>query len=256
MRWAEEFFDDIYRDFMEHYRGPEISAKEARFLAGALGVEPGKRFLDAACGHGRHMRHMPSDSVVGLDINIRYLSEAKRYGDVVAADLRMPPFRRRAFDGAYIMHSTLGMFGDEEDLEILMWLSGSIKPGGSLALDLANRAKVDKAYAALGETWNMWISAGPYKVLSVATYNPLAGRIRESRHIYRNGEYIGTRTLELRLYSPSELGLMLRSVGMAVKAVYGDFDGSPYSDSSERYIAVAVKIGGAPEHLKTAIYWP
>ncbi|MEL9989796.1 MAG: class I SAM-dependent methyltransferase [Thermoproteus sp.] len=256
MNWIDEFFDEVYRDFMEYYKGPEVSAKEAQFLVEVLGISPGRRFLDAACGHGRHMRFLPGDSVVGLDINVKYLQEAKRYGDVVAADVRMPPFRRRAFDGAYIMHSSLGMFGDEEDLEVLMWLSGSIKPGGLLALDLANRAKIDKAYAALGETWNMWISAGPYRVLSIATYNPLTGTIKETRYFYRSGEYIGTRNLALRLYSPSEIGLMLRSVGMTIKAVYGDFDKSPYSDSSERYIVVAVKTGGAPESLKAAITWP
>lgn len=255
MSWIYSFFDDVYRDFMEHYRGPEASAKEAEFLVEALGITPGKRFLDAACGHGRHMRFMPPDSVVGIDINLEYLKEAKRFGDVVAADLRLPPFRRRAFDGAYIMHSSIGMFGDEQDLEILMWLSGSIKPGGLLALDLANRSKIDKAYAAFGESWNMWISAGPYRVLSIANYNPLTGRIKETRYIYKQGQYIGARTLELRIYSPSEIGLMLRSIGMMVKSIYGDFDKSPYSESSDRLIVVAVKIGGAPEPLKTAISW-
>lgn len=255
MSWMDSFFDDVYRDFMEHYRGPEVSAKEAKFLVDVLEIAPGRRFLDAACGHGRHMRFMPQDSVVGVDINLKYLAEAKRYGDVVAADLRLPPFRRRAFDGAYIMHSSIGMFGDEEDLEILMWLSGSIKPGGRLALDLANRSKIDKAYAAFGESWNMWISAGPYKVLSMATYNPLTGKIKEIRYIYRQGQYLGAKALELRIYSPSEIGLMLRSVGMAVETVYGDFDKSPYSESSERFIVVAIKVGGAPEPLKTAISW-
>lgn len=255
MSWRGEFFDDLYRDFMEHYRGLEASAREARFLAKALGIVPGRRFLDAACGHGRHMRFMPEGAVVGLDINARYLQEAKKYGDVVAADLRMPPFRRRAFDGAYIMHSTLGMFGDEEDLEILMWISGSVKPGGRLAVDVANRSKADRAYSAFGESWNMWISAGPYRVLSVEIYDPLNGRIKETRYIYRAGEYLGSRSLELRLYSPSELNLMIKSVGMTVEGVYGDFDGSAYNDASDRLILMAVKVGGVPEALKSAMAW-
>ncbi|MFB6489758.1 MAG: class I SAM-dependent methyltransferase [Thermoproteus sp. AZ2] len=256
MSWRGEFFDEVYRDFMEHYRGKEVSAAEAEFLRKELGIEPGHRFLDAACGHGRHMAFMPEGAVVGLDVNLRYLAEAKKYGDVVAADLRMPPFRRRAFDGAYIMHSSLGMFGDEEDLEILMWLSGSIKPGGRLAVDIANKAKLDRAYSLFGESWNMWISAGPYRVLSAAIYNPLTGIVRETRYIYKAGEYLGSRALELRVYSASELGLMLRSVGMSIVAVYGDFNGSPYNDASDRLIVVAVKAGGVPEPIKAAVAWP
>ncbi|CCC81649.1 class I SAM-dependent methyltransferase [Thermoproteus tenax] len=255
MTWIEDFFDEIYRDFMEHYRGPEASYKEAQFLIRKLGIEPGKLFLDAACGHGRHLRYMPEGTVVGLDINLKYLKEAKKYADVVAADLRLPPFRRRAFSGIYIMHSSIGMFGDEEDVEILMWLSGTIKPGGVMALDLANKVKIDRAYAALGDSWNFWISAGPYRILSTATYNPLVGRIKERRIIYRSGEYLGTKTLELRLYSPSEVNLMLRSIGMTIREVYGDFDGSPFSEVSDRYIVIAVKTGGVPEALKAAASW-
>jgi len=253
--WIAEFFDDVYLDFMRYYRGEEASRQEALFIQKALGISPGKRVLDVACGHGRHMAHMPRDSVVGIDINLNYLKHAKRFGDVVAGDVRNPPFRRGAFHGAYIMHSTLGMFGPEGDLEILTWLSGIIKPGGRLLVDVANKAKIEDIYAALGETWNFWISAGPYRVLSTAHFNPLHSRVREVRQIYKAGKYLGERVLELTLYGLGELRIMLSTVGFAVEAVYGDFTGEEYRRGSDRLIVVAVKTSGVSKALEEAVKW-
>lgn len=255
MSWVDRFFDDVYLDFMQHYRGEEASRAEAELVRRALGVEPGVRVLDVACGHGRHMAYMPRDSVVGVDINALYLRQAKRHGDVVQADVRNLPFRRGAFHGAYIMHSTFGMFGEEAEMEMLTWLSGVLKQGGRLLIDVANKEKIEDIYASLGEMWNFWISAGPYRVLSTAYYNPLTSRIREVRHIYRGGQYVGERTLELTLYSLGELRLLLSAVGFTVVEVYGDFNGERYDRRSDRLIVVAVKTGAVSRALREAAQW-
>lgn len=234
------YFDEIYRDLTKYYKG-NVSRKEAEFASRVLSISPGSRYLDVACGYGRHMAYMPRDTVVGIDINTSYLKEAAKYGDVVAGDIRLLPFRKSSFRGAYLMHSTLGLFGDSIDLDILMWISGVLKKDGVLLIDVVNKQKMDNAYVAIGDTWKMQLNTGPYKISIMIVYNPYIKKLRETRYIYREGEYIGKRDLELRLYSLDELENMLRLVGMSVTSVYGDFEGGEYGRNSERLIVVAHK---------------
>ncbi|ABL87557.1 Methyltransferase type 11 [Pyrobaculum islandicum DSM 4184] len=255
MDWLSQFFDDIYLDFIQHYKGEWESKTEALFIQRALRIEPGMRVLDVACGHGRHMAYMPKDTVVGVDINLKYLEIAKKHGDVVQADVRSLPFRKGAFHGAYIMHSTFGMFGVETEVEILTWLSGILKQGGRLLIDVANKEKIEDIYHSLGEVWNFWISAGPYRVLSTAYYNPLTSRIREVRHIYKSGQYVGERVLELTLYSLGELRVMFSTVGFSIEDIYGGFNGEKYDRHADRLIVIAVKTGGISRALKEAVVW-
>ena len=45
----------------------------------------------------------------------------------------------------------------------------------------------------------------------------------------------------LRFLWPSEGQLLLQMAGFRVEAIYGDFEGTPYDDSSERLIFLARK---------------
>ncbi len=88
----------VYEDFFTDFQ----TAVELRAYAAALGVQPGRRALEVACGTGRTLGILSAPSVVGIDLSREELLRARRrYGATVAllqASATHLPFRTAAFD--------------------------------------------------------------------------------------------------------------------------------------------------------------
>lgn len=59
----------------------------------------GKSYLDAGCGTGLILRHLPKDSI-GIDINPRNIMKAKKHAPhakIVKADIEKLPFKKETF---------------------------------------------------------------------------------------------------------------------------------------------------------------
>lgn len=155
-----EWFEDAFRaDYLRVYphRGDAEAAECVRYLAEEtgewgrrlVGLRPGARVLDLACGAGRHLRAMGALGIraVGADLSADLLAEAARRGArcITRCDMRRLPFRAGAFEAVALFFNSFGYFaGEDEDAGVLREAARVTAPGGGLLLEIPNAPEVRK----------------------------------------------------------------------------------------------------------------
>jgi ubiquinone/menaquinone biosynthesis C-methylase UbiE len=123
----EAFFDTHYVLTYAPLQSDDRSRAEALAAARLAGVPSGSWILDVPCGYGRHAVALAveGDHVVGLDRSPTQLDEARRRRGsateprLVRADYRQIPLAGGTFDGALVLHSSLGYTGTDADQAVL-----------------------------------------------------------------------------------------------------------------------------------------
>jgi len=220
------------------------AASEAERAVRLLGLQPGQRVLDIACGYGRHAINLARRGlrVVGLDLNAYFLRLASEaYANeasparFVRGDIRRLPFLG-AFDAAVCLGGSFGQFATEdEDLALLSETAEALAPGGKFLLDVANRDGMLSRF--IGKDWDQ-LEDGTV-VLHERSWDSLQGRIEGIDVVVgpdgRRREY----THSMRLYGAPEISSMLRRAGFDVVALYGSLAGSALGLDSPRVNVVA-----------------
>ena len=229
MTWYVEFFQSGHYQRIYSFE-PEQSAREAAFAK--LVLPQGGRILDLCCGAGRHLRPLRA---VGID---RHLASLRAL-PAACADMRALPVRSGALDGVASFFSSFGYLeSDDEDLAVLREIARTLRRGGGLFLDLLNR---EHALAGFVESVQRVDDDGTL-VAEQRRFDLLKSRLTTSFIIVGpSGERIDSEGHSLRLYSLTELAGMLAASGLALQSVYGGFSGEPYSLTSVRMIALAIK---------------
>lgn len=149
--WAKQFF----RAPVFTPGAPEALAAapmEAAAAWRALGLKPGSRLLDLACGTGRHSLLLARRGafVVGVDKTEAYLKEARANARglknclYARGDMRRLPFEGE-FDAAMNLWTSFGYFAKpSDDLKALKGVARALKPGGLFLIDLIDFAWVKK----------------------------------------------------------------------------------------------------------------
>lgn len=100
-KYYQEVEDYDWVDVADHFRGLEailhrLREREALRLVKEFAV--GDKFLDAGCGTGLILRHLPVGSI-GLDINRRNIKRAKKHvakAKLILGDIKNLPFDNRS----------------------------------------------------------------------------------------------------------------------------------------------------------------
>ncbi len=219
MDWTEGYYGDLYLDSVSDLLTPELSALEARVIAGLLELAPGRRVLDLACGHGRHAVPLAPRAgvVIGLDRSAPYLRRAAeaarglpRPPRLVRADLRLLPFRDGAFDAVYSWYGSLFMFDDPANQAVLGELARVLRPGGRALVHHANPLRLAIEPAASARRTLPDGSA----VEEEARFDPATGVERAHRWLVRPDGTVLAGAAVLRYYRPEEWGPLGRRVGL------------------------------------------
>jgi SAM-dependent methyltransferase len=153
--WFETFFGpdyfEIYRDFLT----PERTASEVDGVVEMLGLSPGARVLDLACGHGRHAIPLAERGfvVTGYDLSEEFLGRARAEAEARGVhvrwrqgDMRELPFHAE-FDAVVNLFTSFGYFSDEkDDLAALRRVRAALAPGGHFLIETLHREGLERRF--------------------------------------------------------------------------------------------------------------
>lgn len=150
--------------------------------------------------------------------------------------------------GVCAFNSFLCLRSQEDALAFLRNARGHLEPGGLLGVEVSAFSPEELGDAPGGpflrHDFTRELPRGTLERFSGSRYDP-ATQLLSMRLFYemydREGKLEDKRTHELaiRVVGRGELELMLRLAGFEVEAVYGSFEGEPFSGESEHLISLA-----------------
>lgn len=240
----DEVFDAAeYLHFYDDTLRAEDTPRQVDFLEREMPIAPGARVLDLGCGHGRHANELArrGHQVMGVDLVMGFLdvARAEARAEGLAVDYALGDARglgvRGAFDNAVCLFDAFGFLDDEGNQEHLHAAATALVSGGSLLLDVRNRDWIARSILPVTV-----LDKGEDMMIDRHAFDSATGRLVDRRTYVRGGA-ARTVTFSIRLYSLSELTMMLRAVGLTVERSWGGWDGGPVSLARNRLMVLARK---------------
>ncbi len=238
-QWFESWFDSKWYPILYSHRDYDEADRFVGNLLKTLQPETGNKFLDLACGRGRHsvFIHNHGYDVTGLDLSKASIDDAKlkekaglQFG---VHDMRDP------FEGQYDfilnLFTSFGYFEVVEDNhKVLQNVMASLLPNGVFVMDFFNIHKVVAQMVHEEEIQREGIKFGIRRSFK-------DGFVRKQINI-EDGDVRKTFEERVQGFGLSELREMLSKNGFSIQKVWGDYNGAEYSEKeSPRLIIFAGK---------------
>lgn len=241
------FFGPGYLKEYEKYLTEERTEAEVDFLEKTIPLNFGDKILDCPCGHGRHSIELAKRGykITGQDINATFLRKATKSARHlnlsvrwIKGDMREIRFEEK-FDATICLFSSFGYLeNDEEHQKTLKQIAKALKRGGRFVLDVINR---DRFIITYQKHTCKQLADGSIIVIE-HNFDHATGRNFEKRiRIWKNGKREEVSHF-VRMFTLPELISMLKKVDLITRETYGDFNTSPITFQSKRYILVAEKM--------------
>jgi SAM-dependent methyltransferase len=244
--WFERFFGEDYFEIYRDFFPAERTAADVEGLVSLLGLAPGARVLDLACGHGRHAIPLAERglAVTGYDLSEAFLARAR--ADAAArgvavrwehGDMRELPFDAE-FDAVINVFTAFGYFADpEDDVETLRRVRRALVPGGRFLLETLHRDALPARFQPHLE----YTTSGGGRVVRDYTWD-LARDVMEDRVVLTRPD--GTQVeyvTALRMRSLRELIALMREADLEPLAWYGGLAGGPLQLDSRRLVLLSAR---------------
>lgn len=237
---TEGVFDEDYLHFYRDLLTDERSDADTDVLWRLLDLKPGTQVLDLACGHGRIANRLAARgcAVTGLDATPMFLDAARADAaargvrvEYVSGDMRELPWSGR-FDRVVCWFTAFGYFDDAGNRQVLRQITGALKPGGRVLLDINNRDWLIRGFRP-----SHLIERDDDLLIDRSEVRPLTGTIHTERILVRRGRVRRT-SFFVRLFTFTELRDWLLDAGLRDVEGYGE-GGTPLSTESHRLIVTA-----------------
>lgn len=237
--WFESWFHSPYYELLYSKRDYAEAGEFIEALLKHLHPKPSARFLDLACGNGRHSVYLASKGfeVTGIDLSDELIQKARRSEHANLSfyvhDMRNV-LRINYYDYVLNLFTSFGYFDtDHEHVRVLRNVCKGLKDDGIFVLDFFNAEKV---IAELVKRETKEINGVHFAI----TRREENGFIYKNIVITENGK--SQRFQErVRAYQPAELQRCFSEAGLRVTGIFGAYDLKPFTKASDRLIFIATK---------------
>ncbi len=238
--WYRSWFDSPYYPVLYKSRDESEAAFFIDRLIKYLKPSTKAKFLDMACGRGRHSVriHEKGFDVTGIDLSKNSIAEAKKYEDqslqFYVHDMR-EIFQKSQFDYVLNLFTSFGYFATrKENEDVLKAANEALNEGGTLVIDFLNPGKIKKQ-------------------IKESETREISGIIFRIRRSYEDGWIIkkieiedGNESYEFeeRVWAIEHevFKSMLSGSGFEIVDTFGNYNMNAYNpDESERQIIIARK---------------
>jgi SAM-dependent methyltransferase len=247
--WYESYFG---ADYFEVYRDAfteESTAREVDGVLALLGLEPGRRILDLACGHGRHAIQLAKRGydVTGYDLSELFLERARSDAEAegvrvrwLQGDMRRLPFESE-FDAVLNLFTAFGYFEDPaDDLLTLRSARRALVPGGRFLLEILHRDGLQGRF----QTEIAQKTSNGTIVLHEYSWDLARDVIHDQITVVRPDGMRAHYRTAVRTRSLHGLLALFREAELEPVAWYGGLDGSPLGLDSRRLALIAERKDG------------
>ena len=227
MAWYQEWFGEEYLELYSH-RDEHEARQQVAFVCRQFGAIRGA-VLDLACGTGRHMLELEIAGYRTIGCDLSYvLLRTGQSTRVTRADMRNLPFGTASFGGLVNFFTSFGYFSSEdENQQVVREMARVLEPGAPFLFDYLNMHReleklveretrgdvdIERWFDSHDRSFNKRITIG------------------QKRYLER-----------VRGYDLAEISTMFSSTQLTIRAAFGDFEGSPFTESSPRLILVGSK---------------
>jgi SAM-dependent methyltransferase len=258
IRSAQSFNPTMYSLLARYYDLENAAFTEDLEFWIELAEEHGSPVLELGCGTGRVLLPLAQRgfAVTGVDNSPEMLARLneklllgrlKAAPVIVEADVATFSLDTRFVLALMPFNTLMHALTPQAQIVTLTNIRRHVQPGAVLALDVINPVQ---AYAAneQGLTLERTFSDGAHTVQQFSQLT--LDRAAQLAHITWLYDSVGpeggvrrtTVPLTLRYIFPGELRLLLERCGFTLTHLYGDYDRSPFADSSARMLVIAKAI--------------
>jgi SAM-dependent methyltransferase len=238
--WFKDWFNTPYYHILYKNRDDNEAHAFIDRLIGFLKPETNNKFLDVACGKGRHSIYLNNKGfdVTGIDISPQSIAEAKTHENPTlhffVADMR-EHCANNEYDIALNLFTSFGYFEDRNDnLRALQNIYTAIKPGGRFVLDYFNATKV----LANLELHTVKVIDGIEFIIDKQVFD---GRIIKNISFVVDGER-HTFKEKVEAKDKNQFEALFTKAGFEVETVFGDYLLGAFDEQlSDRLIFVVKK---------------
>jgi SAM-dependent methyltransferase len=245
MGWWLDYFDPRYLPIFPKTFIKSTTEQEVQALQQILPAPPA-RVLDAGCGMGRHSIRLAEigytvtglDQVSALIVSAREQARARGLTiNFVEGQHTKHPWNAE-FDAVINIFTSFGYSEEEtENQAVLDAWAHALCAGGCLIIDVSHRDQVIRNYRA-----NFWYTLENGTEIRVQRhFDAIRGLNTIDEYWHTADGQAGLRSHTVRVYSATELGIMLEQAGLRPIQWYGDFSLNPFTYDSPHMIIVAEK---------------